>query len=517
MQKEENGFFSVTVTPTEAGLLYYWFRLHDAFGTTIYCGKGIDGTGICTAENPAWFQLTVFEQTPTLPDWYKKGIVYQIFPDRFYAAGEVRRAKPNAHYRSWDEEPAYIRDERGNVATWDFYGGNLQGIIEKLPYLKSLGVTAIYLNPIFESASNHRYSTANFKQIDPVLGTIEDFKALISAANKQCMKLILDGVFNHVGADSIYFNRFGTYGAGGAYQDYNSPYRSWFRFKNYPNEYDCWWGVSDLPDLEESNPDLRGYLLTGENSVIKYWTRFGIGGWRLDVADELPDDFLALLFKTVKAENREAVILGEVWEDASNKVAYGNLKKYFTHRELDCVMNYPFRDNLLEFFSGKISASALRNRFMTQMENYPEGAFYGNLNLLGTHDVERIYTKAQKILPDAPISLLNQLVALQFVFPGVPSIYYGDEAGLTGGKDPDNRKPFPWGKEDKTIFEIYKKYTALRTETEALTDGKTEFLAAGDDLFGVKRYTNNTSFTLWVNRSDKALNGVPPHGLKEER
>ncbi len=516
MDKQPDGYFKKTITPVESGLLYYWFCLHDAYGTTFYVGKHAGGTGQCCIKDPTGFQLTVYEQTPPLPEWYTQGIVYQIFPDRFYAAEPISHAKENAYYRDWNDAPAYIRDADGNVIKWDFFGGNLKGIVQKLPYLKSLGITAIYLNPIFESASNHRYSTANFKQIDPLLGTEDDFKALVHAADKVGIKLILDGVFNHVGAESIYFNKTGRYGTDGAFQNPDSRYRNWFCFTSYPNVYNAWWGVSDLPSLDKNNPDVRAYLITDTDSVIKHWTRLGIGGWRLDVADELPDDFLALLYKTVKAHNADAIVLGEVWEDASNKIAYNTLKKYFTNRELDCVMNYPFRDNLLAFFKGALSAQQLYTQFMMQMENYPFSAFYGNLNILGTHDVERIYTCAASICEENPLALLTQLVALQFVFPGVPSIYYGDEAGLTGGKDPDNRKPFPWGKENQDIFSIYQKYTSMRTSMQVLKQGNTMFLTQGEDVFGIKRYLGTESFTLWVNRSDVPQGGIPPHGIREE-
>ena len=513
--KKTDGGFSVNITPTEAGLLFYAFEIKNHDGTFTYCSKNCDGI-LYSDHTENYFQLTVFEKKPALPDWYTKGIVYQIFPDRFNVVGEVIRAKENVCYREWHEKPEYIRTENNEIAKWDFYGGNFKGITEKLTYLKELGVTAIYLNPVFESSSNHRYSTADFKKVDNILGTLQDFQNLIAEAKKLGIYIILDGVFNHVGADSIYFNKFGNYGTGGAYNDGNSPYCSWFRFKNYPHEYECWWGVTDLPDLEEMNPDVQSYLISDEDSVLKYWTRMGIGGWRLDVADELPDEFLSLLFKHVKAVNPDAIIMGEVWEDASNKVAYDTLRKYFTHRELDCVMNYPFRDNLLEFFEGKITAGVLKDRFMTQMQNYPASAFFGNFNLLGTHDVERILTKAEEILPENPILLLTQLVALQFNFPGVPCIYYGDEAGLTGGKDPDNRKPYPWGNENQKIMKIYKKYTRERTESELLKSGHALFLADGDHLFGVKRYDGKTEKTLWVNRSDTEINGVPAHGIKEE-
>jgi len=515
MEKTDGGF-SLKITPTEAGLLFYAFSVEQNDGSVVYCSKNDDGV-LYSDHTENYFQLTVCEKTPSLPDWYTKGIVYQIFPDRFNVGScGIIRAKENVCYREWNETPEYIRNANNDIEKWDFYGGNFKGIIEKLPYLKSLGVTAIYLNPIFESASNHRYSTGDFKKVDNILGTLRDFKELINTAKSMGIYLILDGVFNHVGADSLYFNKFGHYGRGGAYNDGNSPYCSWFRFKNYPHEYECWWGVTDLPDLEEHNPEVQKYLISDEDSVIKYWTKMGIGGWRLDVADELPDEFLSLLFKHTKATNPDAIIMGEVWEDASNKVAYDTLRKYFTHRELDCVMNYPFRDNLLEFFEGKINAKTLSDRFMTQMENYPKKAFFGNFNLLGTHDVERILTKAEELLPESPLRLLEQLIALQFNFPGVPCIYYGDEAGLTGGKDPDNRKPYPWGNENKTIMAMYKKYTAQRTESELLKSGSTLFLSYGDDLFGVKRYDGICEKTIWVNRSDKEINGVPAHGIKEE-
>ena len=514
MHKEDGGF-SITLTPTEAGLLFYAFEIKNSDQSLTYCSENSDGI-LYSDHTENYFQLTVFERKPKLPDWYTKGIVYQIFPDRFNVGKcGVIHAKENVHYREWNEAPEYIRTENNEIAKWDFYGGNFKGIEEKLPYLKEFGVTALYLNPIFESASNHRYSTADFKKVDNILGSLEDFESLVNQAKKLGIYIILDGVFNHVGADSLYFNKFGNYGTGGAFSDANSPYRSWFRFKNYPHEYECWWGVTDLPNLEEMNEDVQKYLITDQDSVVKYWTKLGIGGWRLDVADELPDEFLSLLFKHVKAVNPDAIIMGEVWEDASCKVAYDTLRKYFTHRELDCVMNYPFRDNLLEFFEGKINAKTLEKRFMTQMQNYPESAFYGNFNLLGTHDVERILTKAEEILPENPLSLLEQLVALQFNFPGVPCIYYGDEAGLTGGKDPDNRKPYPWGNENENIMAIYKKYTKQRTESELLKCGNTLFLSDGEDLFGVKRYDENSEKILWINRSNKEINGVPAHGIKE--
>lgn len=515
MQKNED-YFETTITFLTAGLTYYWFYVTDLNGNKFDIKRGEDGTGIKAENNENAFQLTVYEDTPALPHWYEKGIVYQIFPDRFNTYGEVVKAKQNAVYREWNEPTEYLRNPDGSIEKWDFYGGNLKGIEEKLPYLKELGITAIYLNPIFESSSNHRYSTADFKKIDNVLGTLDDFKSLVKKADEYKIKLILDGVFNHVGADSLYFNRYGNYGDDGAYQNQNSKYKSWFKFENYPDKYKCWWGVTDLPDLEKENDEVQRYLIDGDESVIKYWTNLGIGGWRLDVADELSDNFLSKLYKQVKAINKDAIVMGEVWEDASNKVAYNTLKKYFTHRELDCVMNYPFRDNLLAFFRNEIDAFKLKNIFLSLMENYPKKAFYGNFNLLGTHDTTRILTEAESILPENPVSLLTQLVALQFVFPGVPCIYYGDEVGVTGGKDPCNRKPYPWGNENKEIFDIYKKYTSLRSTLDCLKSGETEFIAESKDVFGIRRFNNKQSYTLLINRASDNILDIAPHGIKEE-
>ena len=515
MQKNKD-CFEITLTFTTAGLTYYWFYVTDISGNKFDIKRGEDGMGIKAENNENAFQLTVYEETPALPDWYTKGIVYQIFPDRFNVGGNVLKVKENVIYKEWHEPPVYSRNPDGSIDKWDFYGGNLKGIEEKLPYLKELGITAIYLNPIFESGSNHRYSTADFKKIDNILGTLDDFKSLIKKAEEYGIKLILDGVFNHVGADSLYFNRCGNYGNDGAYRNPNSKYKNWFKFENYPNKYKCWWGIGDLPDLEKENAEVQRYLIDGEDSVIKQWTSLGIGGWRLDVADELSDNFLSKLYKQVKAINKDAIVMGEVWEDASNKIAYDTLKKYFTHRELDCVMNYPFRDNLLAFFRGKIDAYKLKNTFLTLMENYPQKAFYGNFNLLGTHDTTRILTEAEQILPENSIMLLTQLVALQFVFPGVPCIYYGDEAGVTGGKDPDNRKPYPWGNENKEIFEIYKKYTSLRLTLDCLKSGKTEFIAENGDVFGIRRFNEKESYTLLINRASDNVFEIAPHGIKEE-
>ncbi len=500
MQPCENGF-ETSISFDSPGLIFYYFELHTQNGITVYAGKGGSSAAYFSLDIPEKYQLTVYSRETKVPKWYSEGIVYQIFPDRFNIGGEVIKAKKDAHYyKSADEIPQYIKN--GNdIAKWDFYGGNLKGICEKLSYLKELGVTCIYLNPIFEARSNHRYDTGNYLKIDPMLGSEEDFDKLISDAGKLGIKIILDGVFNHTGADSIYFNRFGSYDSIGAYQGIESPYYNWYTFTSYPEKYEGWWGVDDLPCTNENVESFRKFLITDQNSVINKWTSKGIGGWRLDVADELSDELLLMINQTVKSKNPDTVVIGEVWEDASNKIAYDKRKNYFTQPELDCVMNYPFRDNLIPFMKGELDAHHLADTYMTLMENYPAYAFYGGLNSLGTHDVERIASVAKDISEENFYSIMKSFVMCQFVFPGVPCIYYGDEAGLEGRKDPDNRRMFPWGKENQDIFAIYKKASGERAKRDALKCGKTEFLSFGTDVFGILRTSDDDTALLYINRS----------------
>ncbi len=313
-------------------------------------------------------------------------------------------------------------------------GRNARGIEEKLPYLASLGVTVLYLNPIFEAASNHRYDTADYTRVDPLLGRKKDFESLCEAARKRGIRIVLDGVFNHTGADSVYFDKFGNYGTA-------EKYRSWFRFGDqYRHGYECWWDVPDLPNVEENDPSFREFLC-GEDGVVRRWLRRGASGWRLDVADELPDSLIRDIRAAMKEEKEDSLLLGEVWEDASNKVSYGALREYFLGSELDATMHYPFRTAVLDFLLGKIHAQAACDAFWTIQEHYPKENLYAALNLIGSHDRARVLT-----VLGGDVNALKMAMFLQFALPGVPSIYYGDEAGMTGGTDPYNRGSFPWGK-----------------------------------------------------------------------
>ncbi len=534
--------FSRTISFDEARIVWYTFKFTTADGDVLWYGAREGRTGgegeLRSYQGPS-FQMTVYKPRAIKPDWYRGGIVYQIFPDRFARGAEWRErvTQALAHERKgpgralvedWTTPVRYEKDELGRIVRWDFYGGTLSGIRENLSYLHDMGVTVIYLNPIFEAASNHRYDTADYLHIDPMLGDEEEFSALCLEAHNFGISIILDGVFNHTGCDSRYFNKYGNYDTLGAYQSPDSPYRSWYHFSEDGYDYSSWWGVGDLPDLNEEDPGYRE-LVFGKDGVIRHWLRAGASGWRLDVADELPDDFLVELKKAALKERPDALVLGEVWEDASNKISYGKLRRYFLGDELDCCMNYNLRAPLISYIMGWGNAAELAERIESMHENYPPDAFAEALNMLGTHDTERLLT----ILGGAPDSgslsdeerfryRLNgdQLglaqarlwlaVLLQMTLPGVPSIYYGDEVGMEGYADPYNRGTFPWGHENRNCQTIYLNAINLRRTLPVLVNGDIEAFSEGEDIFGFTRTDAATgeSATVLVNRSLSAVREV---------
>lgn len=493
---------AVIKTPKRPQLLWYYFEFAEN-GKTYYYGKKDDqfgGRGQVTGHVPPAYQITVHHPGASSPNWLKEAIIYQIFVDRFFNGnenGEIYNKKKNSLIHShWDNEPIYIKDEKGNVIRWDFFGGNLLGVIKKLPYLKSLGVSIIYFNPIFESSSNHKYDTGDYHKIDPMYGDIETFRTLVKEAKKYGISIILDGVFSHTGSDSIYFNREGNYDSVGAYQSKDSPYYDWYIFHKHPDQYESWWGIGVLPNVNELNESYQNFIIFDENSVLKTWMREGIAGWRLDVADELPPEFLKKFYCEMKKHWPDSILIGEVWEDASNKISYGIRREYLLGEELDSVMNYPFRNILLDFALGRKNAETTHRALMTLYENYPKHYFYSAMNLIGSHDVARVLTELAAGLPDElsaeekeriALKKLKMLVAWQMTFPGVPSIYYGDEAGLTGGKDPYNRKTFPWGKENKELINWYKELAALRNAYPMFQTGEWHSLFFGSDVYGYFR------------------------------
>ncbi|MBP2651606.1 MAG: malQ [Firmicutes bacterium] len=503
--------------PANPGLLWYYFIIRSR-GDIFYYGNNLyksGGVGEISRIPPSSYQITVYQKKSKTPDWFKHTVVYQIFVDRFYNGnpdGKIHNLKLGSLiHSSWDNDPIYIRERAdGAILAYDFFGGNLKGIIAKLPYLKELGVGVIYLNPVFEAPSNHKYDTADYKNIDPTFGTNEIFREFCDKARQMGISVILDGVFSHTGSDSVYFNKDGNYPEVGAYQSEKSPYYSWYRFSKHPDQYESWWGVGTLPNVEEMEPSYRKYILHSDNSVIRHWQRLGAKGWRLDVADELPDQFLRELRQAVKETDKDAVIIGEVWEDASNKVSYSETRGYFSGDELDSVTNYPFRRIVLDFLLGYRESTAVRAIQMALYENYPKENFYACLNVLGSHDVPRVITLlgGHEPRPDGPygvemkrklnaeerILAINRLkiaVLWQMTFPGAPCVYYGDEAGLEGYTDPLNRRPYPWGKEDPELIEWYKKIIAFRNKYAILRTGYWHPIAPHPDVYGYIRSLND--------------------------
>jgi cyclomaltodextrinase len=500
-----NSYETSITMPEEPQLIWYFFQIILQDGTIYYGRENIfeSGEGRVYDHIPPSWQITVYDHEYETPDWWKNATMYQIFPDRFYAAGEIdmsKAPKTSLMHSHWENDPIYIRNERGEVIRWDFFGGNLQGIIEKLDYIQSLGVTVIYLNPIFEAESNHRYDTGDYHTVDRLLGSKEDLEQLIKEAADRNIEIMLDGVFSHTGSNSIYFNREGQYDSLGAYQSKESPYYTWYKFYNYPNEYEAWWGVGTLPTLNKENEDYQNFLIHNKDSVIKTWQKSGMKHWRLDVADELTDDLIKQINTQLKKYDKSSVLLGEVWEDASNKTSYGKRRDYFLGGVLDSVMNYPLRRIMLDFMKGDVDAYFVDRRLTTLSEHYPKQYFYALMNMLSSHDVERIKTMLEGYLPDHYSQkhkedlVDRQVRALSlwlYAFPGVPSLYYGDEAGLTGGADPDNRKPYPWEREDQDLLSWYKKIGEWRRDHQALRTGNWKSFAFHGDVYGFERWITN--------------------------
>jgi len=540
-----------------AGLYWYNFLVDSFYGSSFSVPE-LAGSS---------FQITAYAPAETNPDWIQGGVIYHIFIDRFARgnpsevverrSGDERRMmftyddkhndddrrcvhdrrvggerhasdvqphpnRPGAILRpDWGGCPYYLPDERGIVHNNDFFGGDLYGIVEKLPYLEEMGVTCIYLSPVFEAASNHKYDTGDFMKIDSGFGGDKAFELLCTEAGKRGMKVILDGVFNHVGIDSTYFNRYGRYDNEGAFQGEHSPYRDWFMFRE-DGSYEAWWGIDLLPALNKRNEKCREFIC-GRNGVIAHWTKKGVSGWRLDVVDELPDEFLDPLCTAMKRENSKALIVGEVWEDASHKIAYSVRRRYFIGGQLDSVTNYPLKDALIACVKDG-DVLRLADTMAALCRNYPANVLNSLMNIIGTHDTMRILTVLSgAYLPEGKTAMsqfrlsreemetakrrLKLASVLQFTLPGVPCVYYGDEAGMEGGEDPFNRRCYPWGGEDKELLAWYRNLSAIRRDNNCFIDGKYELAEARAGVFAFTRGGGAGRVLIAVNLSgeDRAL------------
>lgn len=513
------------------GLFYYEF-LFLRGADTLFTDTSDNLTFRLSPVSAGRFRLLVSEDGFDTPAWLPGGVIYHIFVDRFARGAGERRADATYH-EGWDEELVQFGAYPGApVKNDEFFGGTLDGIRGKLDYLQSLGVTVLYLSPIFKAASNHKYDTGDYAEVDPQFGGEAALLALFEDCHARGMRVILDGVFNHTGDDSRYFNRYGHYPTLGAYQSERSPYASWYLFHHFPDVYDCWWGVDILPKLDLKNPTVQEYFL-GEGGIVERYLRMGAAGWRLDVADELPDAFLDALRARVKsATEGEGLVLGEVWENAADKISYGSRRRYFSGRQLDSVMNYPVRNGIISFVRDR-DARALAAVLRELWSSYPVCVCHSLMNLLSTHDTERILTVLSGVsgsghtnaeLRDMrlgeedlarAVRLLSMAAVLQFTVFGVPSVFYGDEAGMEGYHDPFCRRPFPWGHENRELLSLYRRLGAIRRDCPALACGDFEVVALTDTALAFRRKSAGETLLIAANRAEVPFSLRLPAGAQE--
>lgn len=542
---EEGGgrLFTFRLTVSERPcVLWYSFRLETGAGVLFV---GAEDAALrcgcrCSEELPSDFRITVYYPAFSTPEWFRGCTVYQIFPDRFRRGEYKGLARALAYHREmgraivekqWGEPLEYLPHcGKKYYSPDDFYCGNFRGIIDAIPYLKSLGIDAVYLNPIFESPYNHRYSISDYMRPDPLLGSERDFADMCSALAAEGIRVILDGVFSHTGDDSLYFDRYSRYG-GGAFANTDSPYRSWYFFdRRYKCGYRSWWGFDTLPEVDELDPAYQSFI----GSVLEKWIGLGASGWRLDVADELPNGFIKFIRKKLKSIAPEAPLIGEVWEDASLKEGDSDGDGGFSRRGytdgdmLDGVMDYPFAEAVCAFLTGGGDSHALFRALCSQLAGYPAPFMRAQLGLLGSHDTYRVLSllsgappvnslprEEQAVWRPSAAGLargrarLMQASALQFSMPFAPCVYYGDEAGLQGLTDPFCRRPFPWGDIDGELLAHYRGVASLRREYPALRKGETAFAAPNGEAFAVLRRLKTAEgasvFITVVSRSAQTL------------
>jgi glycosidase len=512
MQRRADGSgerWEVTHRFEQIGVYGYWFEVQIGDATFVYQNnsqavfwtreKGSGGLG-AVADKPAStrtvrrFRQTVYSADFKVPEWAPDTVYYYIFPDRFRNGDRSNDPRPGGgrtqdryhdkdveFHANWNSKPFRPGTGDGSDAHFnnDFFGGDLAGIIEKLDYIKSLGANAIYMTPVFQASSNHKYDTADYTRVDPAFGTNEDFARLTREAARRGIRIIPDTSLNHTGSDSIYFDRFGKYASRGAFEGgkirKDSPYASWYRFdetQTDPNkQYTGWVGVADLPELDKASPAWRDFAYRKSDSVMKQWLDLGAAGWRMDVAPWVPDDFWREWRAAIRAHTPDAITIAETWFDSS---------KYFLGDMFDSTMNYIFRNAVLEYAAGG-NAKELWQNIELMREAYPPQAFYALMNLLSSHDQARslhVLGWHEDSKPDA-IALAKQryklAVLVQMTFPGSPAIYYGDEVSVTGGDDPYNRATYPWadlgGRPDEDMLAWFRKLTALRNQHAVLRRG----------------------------------------------
>lgn len=504
------------------GLYWYHFEVRTKDDTFKLIRNDNLDVKISNADSD-YLQL-VFKEDSNVDKCFKKGIIYHIFVDRFNRSGDVKCRSGLTLCNDWNKDVCLEYNDIGERVNNICYGGNFQGIIEKLPYLKSLNVGTIYLSPIMEANSSHKYDVADYSKIDSMFGSNEDFEDLIKKAKKMGISIIIDGVFNHTGSDSVYFNKNGRYRTVGAYQSKNSKYYSWYNFKNYPDDYDCWWGVKTLPQTEEKS----GFFdyIAGRGGIVEKYMSMGIGGFRLDVVDELTNNFLHEICNASRRVNKKAFMVGEVWEDASTKISYNERKEYFLGGNLDSVTNYPMKNAILHFIkTGDVTEFV--NIVNVIKDQYPKNIQNNLMNILDTHDSSRAITilgasenvdvNSNYLLSEDEkaegVKLLKLATIMQYTVMGLPTVFYGDEAGIEGTQDPYCRRTYPWGKENAELLEWYQTLGNIRNN-KVLIDGEMNIKYAQNGVLIYEREKDDDKVIVAINRSKETFTFSLSHAMQ---
>jgi len=531
--KKENGFVTFARDISlDTRAIYNYFFSYTANGEMRYVKNNANGIET--------FKMSVNFETPS---WANGALMYHIFVDRFYKGRcEALPEMPNrVIHTSWDEPPVVGPDKNGRWNT-DFYGGDLQGIISKLDYLSELGVNILYLSPIVTSQSNHRYDTANYEEVDPYVGCNKDLKKLCDEAHQRNMKVILDAVFNHTGNDSIYFNEYNTYPTKGAYHHSDSPYRNFFRTHEADGktQFDYWWGMPNLPVCNGDSLTWIEYI-TGVNGIIDRWFNLGIDGLRLDVADELTDNYIEHIRKAVKRNKQDGFILGEVWENPM-RMNRGYLS---SGKGLDTVMNYQLVDALIRYFK---YADTYKLDYIIKdiLREYPEDTIHTLMNFTSTHDISRAleifggdycnphakwswdlknndlvwckeHTLTSQELQQGKAIYQAYVFALAFL-PGILSIFYGDEVGVKGIGNLLNRQPFPWDNLDREMLDYFKMIGNIRQQEIFLKTADLNIFDINKDYFMFERTNEIEKILVTVSRTnDEITCPVPSEYLKSNK
>ena len=484
------------------GLFYYHYNIKTENGEVTVGGES--PTELTEIRNfIGERQLLIHADDYRTSAGFTEGIVYHVFVDRFRSSGRCAVKSGAELDPDWENGiPQYGEYPGAEVANNVFFGGDLYGVIEKLDYIASLGTKTIYLSPIFDAYSNHKYDTGDYLTVDSMFGGDEALRELCEKAKEKEISILLDGVFNHTGSDSVYFNQKGTYDSVGAYQSKDSPYYSWYNFTKHPDEYECWWGIKVVPRVSGNSREFQSFIC---DSVVKKWMDAGVSGWRLDVADELSDEFLYSLRDGIKSHNPDGVIIGEVWEDATDKVAYNRRRNYLRGGQLDSVMNYPLRSAIISYVKDGC-CDMLRKFTEGTYRRYPKASSDNLLNFLGTHDTERILTNlggepsgdhtndelaVMRMTAEEKSAAIGKLKLAYGIIgglPGVPCVFYGDEAGVEGYRDPFCRRPFPWHDINEELLTFYRKIGGMRKNHALFRDGLFRILSLTDEHFVYIRY-----------------------------